>query len=142
MASSPQLRPLGEALGTEVLGIDLSRPVDDVTFAWIAKAFGEHPVLVFRDQNSVSPAVAGRAWKQISRPIFSACCSRSPALMKRELVLMPHDNHSEETVSLTVESDCGINLGCGPTALDRVRKTLSESTSGMLPTKCTIGCRL
>jgi hypothetical protein len=63
-------------------------------------------------------------------------------LMKRELVLMPHDNHSEETVSLTVESDCGINLGCGPTALDRVRKTLSESTSGMLPTKCTIGCRL
>src|SRR4029450_12964718 len=30
--SSPQLRPLGELLGTEALGIDLSRPLDEATF--------------------------------------------------------------------------------------------------------------
>src|SRR5262249_16535832 len=35
MTSSPQLRPLGELLGTEALGIDLSRPLDEATFAWI-----------------------------------------------------------------------------------------------------------
>src|SRR5262249_1399615 len=51
MTSSPQLRPLGELLGTEALGIDLSRPLDEVTFAWIGRVFAEHPVLVFRDQN-------------------------------------------------------------------------------------------
>src|SRR5882762_7966399 len=51
MTSSPQLRPLGEPLGTEALGIDLSRPLDEATFAWIGRAFAEHPVLVFRDQN-------------------------------------------------------------------------------------------
>src|SRR5262249_49425351 len=51
MTSSPQLRPLGELLGTEALGIDLSRPLDEATFAWIGRVFAEHPVLAFRDQN-------------------------------------------------------------------------------------------
>jgi taurine dioxygenase len=51
MILAPQLRPLGAALGTEVLGIDLSKPLDDGTFAGIQAAFAEHPVLVFRDQN-------------------------------------------------------------------------------------------
>ena len=46
-----ELRPLGEALGTEALGIDLSKPLDDETFVWIEHAFAEHPVLVFRDQD-------------------------------------------------------------------------------------------
>jgi len=45
-----ELRPLGKALGTEALGVDLSRLGDD-TFAWIREAFAEHPVLVFRDQH-------------------------------------------------------------------------------------------
>lgn len=44
-----ELRPLGQALGTEALGIDLAH-LDDATFAWIQKAFAEHPVLVFREQ--------------------------------------------------------------------------------------------
>ena len=50
MTSAPQLRPLGEALGTEALGIDLSQPLDEATFAWIERAFAEYPVLVFRNQ--------------------------------------------------------------------------------------------
>ena len=48
---TPQLRPLGAALGTEVLGINLSKPLDDDSFAGIQAVFAEHPVLVFRDQN-------------------------------------------------------------------------------------------
>ncbi len=51
MTNAPQLRPLGEALGTEALGIDLSRVLDDAEFDWIARAFAQHPVLVFRGQN-------------------------------------------------------------------------------------------
>jgi taurine dioxygenase len=46
-----ELRPLGETLGTEARGIDVSKPLDAETFAWIEQAFGEHPVLVFRDQD-------------------------------------------------------------------------------------------
>ncbi|HVC60765.1 MAG TPA: TauD/TfdA family dioxygenase [Acetobacteraceae bacterium] len=51
MANTPQLRKLGETLGAEALGIDLSKPLDEATFAWTAQAFAEHPVLVFRDQD-------------------------------------------------------------------------------------------
>jgi taurine dioxygenase len=59
MTSSPQLRPLGDTLGTEALGIDLSKPLDEATFAWIRRAFAEHPVLVFRDQNLGAAELAG-----------------------------------------------------------------------------------
>src|SRR6476620_2958779 len=51
MTETPTLRPLGEPLGTEVRGIDLSRSLDEPTFGWIRRAFAEHPVLVFRHQN-------------------------------------------------------------------------------------------
>lgn len=59
MDRSPQLRPLGDRLGTEALGIDLSGPLDDATFAWIRRAFAEHPVLVFRDQDLGAAQLAG-----------------------------------------------------------------------------------
>ena len=49
--TEPQLRPLGEALGTEALGIDLSKPLAPETVRWIEAAFAEHPVLVFRNQD-------------------------------------------------------------------------------------------
>jgi taurine dioxygenase len=51
MITSPQLRPLGEPLGMEALGVDLSKPLDNETFAWVSDAFAQNPVLVFRDQD-------------------------------------------------------------------------------------------
>jgi taurine dioxygenase len=41
---------LGKHLGAEISGIDLARPLDDVTFARIAEAFFEHEVVFFRNQ--------------------------------------------------------------------------------------------
>jgi taurine dioxygenase len=58
MTHSLQLRPLGEPLGTEALGVDLSKPLDDETFAAVNGAFAEHPVLVFRDQDLSARALA------------------------------------------------------------------------------------
>jgi taurine dioxygenase len=58
MTHAPKLLPLGAALGTEVRGIDLSKPLDGDTFAWIQGAFAEHPVLVFRNQNLSAPELA------------------------------------------------------------------------------------
>src|ERR1041385_5779338 len=57
MPDTLELRPLGEALGTEALGVDLSR-LDDETFARISRAFAEHPVLVFRDQKLCAADIA------------------------------------------------------------------------------------
>ncbi|HKA42817.1 MAG TPA: TauD/TfdA family dioxygenase [Burkholderiales bacterium] len=40
----------GKHLGAEIRGIDLSQPLDDATFARLAKAFFENEVVFFRDQ--------------------------------------------------------------------------------------------
>ena len=58
MTDAPRLRPLGEALGAEALGIDLSKPIDAATSDWVRRAFAENPVLVFRDQNLDAHEVA------------------------------------------------------------------------------------
>lgn len=57
MTAALQLRPLGKALGTEALGVDLST-LDDATFAAITHAFAEHPVLVFRKQRLTAENLA------------------------------------------------------------------------------------
>jgi taurine dioxygenase len=50
------IRPLGAALGAEVVGIDLCAPLADSEFARIERAYQEHCVLVFRAQKLNSAA--------------------------------------------------------------------------------------
>ena len=45
------IRPLSDALGAEIRGVDLSQPMDDVTAAEIRDAWHEHIVLLFRNQD-------------------------------------------------------------------------------------------
>lgn len=47
--------PSGGGLGAEISGVDLSRPLDDDTFAKLASTFFEHGVVVFRGQR-LAPA--------------------------------------------------------------------------------------
>jgi alpha-ketoglutarate-dependent taurine dioxygenase len=81
MSAAPQLRLLGEALGTEALGVDLSR-LDDATFRWIEQAFAEHPVLVFRDQ-------------ELGASDLAAFGRRFGAPRKHALVKYRHPDHEE-----------------------------------------------
>jgi taurine dioxygenase len=50
-----QIRPLPGALGAEVIGLDLTRPLADADFARIHRAHLDHHVIVFRDQR-ITPA--------------------------------------------------------------------------------------
>ena len=45
------VEPLSPALGAEIKGVDLRRPLDDATVRAINAAFDEHVVVVFRDQD-------------------------------------------------------------------------------------------
>jgi taurine dioxygenase len=81
MPDTLELRPLGEALGTEALGVDLSR-LDDATFAGISEACAEHPVLVFRDQKLGAADIA-------------AFGRRFGAPQKHSLVAYRHPDHPE-----------------------------------------------
>ena len=67
MTGTRELRPLGDPLGTEAIGIDLSQPLDAETFAWIEGAFAEHPVLVFREQK-LGPAELAAFGRRFGKP--------------------------------------------------------------------------
>ena len=91
MTGSPQLRPLGEALGAEAVGVDLAR-LDDETFSWIARAFADHPVLVFRDQ-------------QLGAADIAAFGRRFGVPRKHALVKYRHPDHEEVSWLTNVEED-------------------------------------
>jgi alpha-ketoglutarate-dependent taurine dioxygenase len=91
MSGSLELRPLGETLGTEAVGVDLSR-LDDATFAAIEKAFAEHPVLVFRGQRLDAADIA-------------AFGRRFGIPRKHALVKYRHPEHPEVSWLTNVEED-------------------------------------
>ena len=50
-----EMRRLSDALGVEVLGVDLSSPLDDTTFEQVYDALLEDPLVLFRDQDISIP---------------------------------------------------------------------------------------
>ena len=52
---SIEIIPTGAAIGAEIRGVDLARPIDDETFAAIERAYNDHAVIFFRDQQITPP---------------------------------------------------------------------------------------
>ena len=68
-----QIIPTNTAVGAEIRGVDLSKPVDAETFAAIDAAFNEYGVIFFRDQ-TLTPAqqmAFSRMFGEIERNMFS-----------------------------------------------------------------------
>jgi len=68
-----QIIPTGTAVGAEIRGVDLSKPLDAATFAAIDAAFNAHGVVFFRDQ-VLTPAqqmAFSRMFGEIERNMFS-----------------------------------------------------------------------
>lgn len=66
------IRPLDAALGAEVLGLDLSRPVSDADFARLHQAHLDHHVLVFRDLRTTPAQQVAftRRWGELQRHVL------------------------------------------------------------------------
>ena len=56
-----EIRPIAGALGTEIQGVDLARPLEDEVVAEIRRAFLDHLVLFFADQELESPTLVAFA---------------------------------------------------------------------------------
>lgn len=67
---SMTVRPLHPVLGAEILGVDLSRDVDETTARAIERAWLDHKVLVFRDQQ-LSPERQLRFTEHFGEPTGS-----------------------------------------------------------------------
>jgi len=52
---SIEVIPTGAALGAEIRGINLAKSLDDATFAAIERAYNDHGVIFFRDQQITPP---------------------------------------------------------------------------------------
>ncbi|NKB60248.1 MAG: hypothetical protein GKS00_28410 [Alphaproteobacteria bacterium] len=87
---------LGRSLAGEIRDIDLSRPLDDATFAAVHRAFLENEVLIFRDQDISSDDLMafGRRFGPLSVHPFSPTMAEAP-----ELIVL--DNHRDNPPRLT-----------------------------------------
>ncbi len=47
--------PMTPEVGAEIVGVDLSKPLDDETFAGIREAYYRHAVIVLRGQDNITP---------------------------------------------------------------------------------------
>jgi alpha-ketoglutarate-dependent taurine dioxygenase len=69
---SIEIIPTGAALGAEIRGVDLARPIDDETFAAIECAYNNQAVIFFRDQHITPPLQVAltRRFGEIESSIF------------------------------------------------------------------------
>lgn len=78
---SLSVKPMQAALGAEIRGVDLGRPIDDGTFGEIVAAWHEHLVLCFPDQD-------------LDEDSQAAFCRRFGKLVKRKAETGPHNPHA------------------------------------------------
>ncbi|MSP67895.1 MAG: taurine dioxygenase [Alphaproteobacteria bacterium] len=90
-----RVRPFTGALGAEIEGVDLSRPLDPAAFAAIHRAFLAHGVIFFRDQTltpATQTAFAARFGKVEPHPMIKPRYGEHPEVVA--IVKEPHERHN------------------------------------------------
>ncbi|HUF82207.1 MAG TPA: TauD/TfdA family dioxygenase [Burkholderiales bacterium] len=94
----PEVRPFDCALGAEILGVDLARPLADDAFRALEDAWNRHSVLVFRDQ-------------RISEEQHIAFSRRFGELAQHVLYQYLHPKHPEIFVVSNIRDESGRPVG-------------------------------
>lgn len=92
-----QVKPTGAALGAEITGADLTKPLDDASFAQIRAAFYQHEVIYFRGQ-------------ELSDEDHIRFSARFGELRKLKLTSQLHVDHPEIFVISNIKKD-GKHIG-------------------------------
>jgi len=87
LSMSIEIVPTGALVGAEIRGVDLSQPIGDNVFATIERAYNDHGVIFFRDQqiSPVQQVEFTRRFGEIEVNIFSERWSVSGS---REIVIV------------------------------------------------------
>ena len=93
-----EIRPFDTAIGAEIAGIDLARPLDADTFRALEGAWNRHSVLVFRDQ-------------VINEDQHIAFSRRFGALEEHVLYQYLHPKYPEIFIVSNVKDESGRNVG-------------------------------
>ena len=104
MAASLDIRPLGPALGAEVTGLDLSRPLDDAVFEAVYAAWLEHLVLVFPGQR-LTERQQVRFAERFGEPVGSRSMTRFDEREERDNRVMLISNIRENGVPIGLLPD-------------------------------------
>ena len=78
-----EVRPIANALGAEIHGIDLSRELDDATFTAVRQALHDHLVIFFRDQ-TITPdqhLAFGRRFGEVETHAYAKGLASHPEIL-------------------------------------------------------------
>ncbi|RYF32844.1 MAG: TauD/TfdA family dioxygenase, partial [Comamonadaceae bacterium] len=95
-----EVRPFDAPVGAEIVGLDISQPINDADFARIHRAHLDHHVVVFRDQR-ISPAD------------HAAFSRRFGPLEIHVLHQFQLPNHPEILIVSNIKNEAGEPIGLG-----------------------------
>lgn len=84
-ATRLQVRRLARAIGAEVLGLDLTQPLDPDTFAQVRATFLEHQVICIRGQEAMTPddqLAFARMWGEVAVHPYVPSIDGYPGIMR------------------------------------------------------------
>jgi taurine dioxygenase len=101
--SKIEVEPIAGALGAEIHGVDLARPISDTQFADLYRAFLDYLVIFVRNKSALSPDQHGRFAARFGEIDFEpfAYPFRTPTL----------EGHPEILLNVKEASDRSINVG-------------------------------
>ena len=104
---SIEIIPTGAAIGAEIRGVDLARPIDNETFAAIERAYNDHAVIFLRDQHITPPQQVAftRRFGEIEFNIF----------LRRRTA---GNSNSANDLAVDKDGDPALERGCSAKAKD------------------------
>ena len=94
--------PTAAVLGAEIRGVDLSRRLDDATFATIEHAYDEYGVIFFRGQ-SITPAHQAAFTRRFGEIAFNIFGERWSVPGTPEIVVLSRSKNPSSTAAMATK---------------------------------------